>query len=1444
MSMNRVSRRGLVIAVAAAVGTACSSSVPIPEGAQLTCSSASDCPSGFACHNQVCARLEAMDTTPPYLVKRECGQEPQADACVCARRSPGSEATCGSAVVGKAGATFTIDLVGSEALVEPPRVTLGVIPLVDVPCVANGEDSYRCTYTATGAENGGRGGVVGIDVALKDRAGNESLLDRVAALELDFAPAGVALASVAYYPDTSNPLPSVARAKVGTVVRVAVTANEDLDLTVAPTLGVDFGGVFEPFALVTGSLTRAGAVFEGAVPSGTQDGSFTPTVGWTDLAGNATTTGVGMQAIVVKAHPPSLVVNQGKVVFVRSPWGASAPENLGGYTLPPGSYFGLEPVDTTSPSPTLDANTFSLADVSSPSAVLVKQSAARNALVLGKLWPNADGTWPRQPLSSPDIVTVYVVGVDDAGNESLPVRITNAEWVATPNPPAMGTNPHSLEWVGYVGSSRQQDTDVHFGGTFPATGIDGYPILARAEAAWHNTTGGWPGSRAFHAMAYDSARGRVVLFGGNADTWEWDGYAWSQFAAAGPSARTSHAMAYDSARGRVVLFGGVDVNGYCGDTWEWSGSAWTAVATTGPTPRKFHAMAYDSRQGVVVLFGGLDASGRRGDTWKWSGNAWSQVAATGPSPRDDHAMAYDGRRGRLVLFGGWDSSGQRADTWEWDGSSWGSAPVATTGPSPRSDHAMAYDGARGQVVLFGGRDASGDRSDTWQWSGSGWTLVATSGPGARSYTAVAFDGARGQVVLFGGRANPNTLFDTWVWSGNGWSQVATSSPSARNSSAMAYDPGRGRMVLFGGYDSTGYRGDTWEWDGFGWKPIPFATGPSPRMSHAMAYDSIQRRIVLFGGQGAAGDRGDTWEWDGTSWTSVATGGPSARDGHKMASDSARGRVVLFGGFDATGFRGDTWEWNGSSWGAGPVATTGPTARLDHAMAYDGTRSLLFGGREYSGLDDGDTWAWSGSGWTPLYGGLPGPRRGHAVAYDSGRGGLVLFGGDHSNFTGGRDSLQDTWDREGAWKDVSTQGPSARTGHAMAYDVARARVVLFGGVVGGSFSGNFSGETWLWDASPDRQSAIQFDVVATGAGFSPADIEGLRVRTFAGGTSQGGGTGATLLGWARSGLNGEPGTWEALGANQVGIASPPTGGSASLPGGSTSLLEWRAASPDDARRLLVERDGRLSFQVRPSGTAGSVMDGAQVALDYIEARVRYATSPSDAAPHFVSSYSNSPAVYAANLAIPRNVPRINDQGLVTYFSVSPALPPGLRLDDMTGVIFGTPTAPSPATTYTVTATNAGGSEAIPLSIRVMEDPHVPPAGLVYSVNPATYYVGQSFANSVPSSTGGGGLSYSVSPSLPAGLSIDPSTGVLSGAPTAMSPTTSYTVTATNLGGSTAATLTITVNGCQLGSLCNGDPYQGGQACFPSGLCDFCSVNADCPPPTNTCDFDGLCKVIWY
>ncbi len=86
----------------------------------------------------------------------------------------------------------------------------------------------------------------------------------------------------------------------------------------------------------------------------------------------------------------------------------------------------------------------------------------------------------------------------------------------------------------------------------------------------------------------------------------------------------------------------------------------------------------------------------------------------------------------------------------------------------------------------------------------------------------------------------------------------------------------------------------------------------------------------------------------------------------------------------------------------------------------------------------------------------------------------------------------------------------------------------------------------------------------------------------------------------------------------------------------------------------------------------------------------------------------------------------------------------------------------------------------------------PSDLTYSTNPAVYTQGTAIEPNVPTSSGGAVSSYSVAPTLPAGLSLDTSTGVISGTPMAVIAAASYTVTASNSAGGTTASLSITVN----------------------------------------------------
>ena len=170
-------------------------------------------------------------------------------------------------------------------------------------------------------------------------------------------------------------------------------------------------------------------------------------------------------------------------------------------------------------------------------------------------------------------------------------------------------------------------------------------------------------------------------------------------------------------------------------------------------------------------------------------------------------------------------------------------------------------------------------------------------------------------------------------------------------------------------------------------------------------------------------------------------------------------------------------------------------------------------------------------------------------------------------------------------------------------------------------------------------------------------------------------------------------------------------------------------------------------------------------------------------HEPTTYSLYKDVAASTIA-PRNA-----GSPATSWTISPTLPAGLAFNPTNGNISGTPTASSTAANYTITATNSTGSDTSVISIGVLVS--VPAPVIAYSPSTISGEETVVISSLTPTNTGGTSNSWTISPSLPAGLSFNSATGRISGTPNAVSASATYTVTATNAGGSSTATLTIAV-----------------------------------------------------
>jgi hypothetical protein len=269
-------------------------------------------------------------------------------------------------------------------------------------------------------------------------------------------------------------------------------------------------------------------------------------------------------------------------------------------------------------------------------------------------------------------------------------------------------------------------------------------------------------------------------------------------------------MVYDSARNKIVLFGGSELND---ETWERDGTQWILKSPTHkPSPRYYHSMVYDSKRSRVVLFGGLSASSidnyeliHSDETWEWDGTDWTLITPDHkPSGRRAVAMAYDSGRNKTVIFGGEiDNDNFSDETWEWDGTDWtlktpAHKPLAQWGAA-----AMAYDSKRNITLFYRG---FGWNNEMWSWDGTDWTLIKSpANSSAKCSHEMAYDPVRDRFVLIG-------QDETWEYDGTDWSlKSPENKPMPVWGHILVYDIARCRTVLFGGVVGCYPTNDTWEW---------------------------------------------------------------------------------------------------------------------------------------------------------------------------------------------------------------------------------------------------------------------------------------------------------------------------------------------------------------------------------------------------------------------------------------------------------------------------------------------------------------------------------------------------------------------------------------------------------------------------------------------------------
>jgi hypothetical protein len=419
------------------------------------------------------------------------------------------------------------------------------------------------------------------------------------------------------------------------------------------------------------------------------------------------------------------------------------------------------------------------------------------------------------------------------------------------------------------------------------------------EETWVLDRGAGTWSRGFDSTLFGGRSGHALLHGDlglGARTYavggfaaddltalDYDGALWSASVPGLPAGRDRAPLAYDAARGRLLLHGsGTDEAPRASDTWAASAGGFEPLDLPAPTLAAT-AMAYDAGRARTVLFGCAPGLPPECGTWEDGGAGFLPVAtAHAPPARALHAVAFDAARGRVVLFGGRSPAGiALGDTWAYDGADW--TQLAGPGPTARHSAALAYDAARDRVILHGGRAGLDPLDDTWALGPAGWTEVTPDLRPPASYGAgLAYDPVRGAVTLYDGDGA------TWDLAGGDWTGPVPAAPGRRAQAALAFDPARRGLALFGGASAIGSLGDLWLLDRhrpgavYAAHQAVFTVDPGATLVAAtLAYAGAARGDV--DGAASPGVEVLAWDWDAGAWVALAT---------TDASDPAAGAIQI------------------------------------------------------------------------------------------------------------------------------------------------------------------------------------------------------------------------------------------------------------------------------------------------------------------------------------------------------------------------------------------------------------------------------------------------------------------------------------------------------------------------------------------------------------------------
>lgn len=441
---------------------------------------------------------------------------------------------------------------------------------------------------------------------------------------------------------------------------------------------------------------------------------------------------------------------------------------------------------------------------------------------------------------------VYAYNMNNTATTAPLYGLTTVDYMRGRDAPGYVYNTARSEWVLINGYSAMDDDTTIANGEH----ISEVWAYDATENTWRYAAKGpfgMPQSEGGLAV-YDTVNDRIIYFGGLTgssqrlnDVWQLKADAYGMYVATKltpsgtpPTQRWLMAGCYDSARQRMVLWGGQSASGVLSDTFALDlttpgSEAWTQLSPTGTAPTAVWqpCFALDTANNRLYVHAG--STNQAGTTFSSQlfyldistvNGAWTNTGVTGGLAVRGAAMGYDATNQRLVAFSGFDGSVVNNTVRYTSTSSFTSWTTQATANTPTARRSSGY------MVIGSSFYVACGRPPTGTWFSDTQELNFTAAPASWVWTNKAPLVYQATAIAVSSLVT-NASYHWQAWGVTGATTGAATSFGSNSESATDFITGSGT-----GGNIKVWNGSSWvakpakHWNGSSWvtKPVKRWTG--------------------------------------------------------------------------------------------------------------------------------------------------------------------------------------------------------------------------------------------------------------------------------------------------------------------------------------------------------------------------------------------------------------------------------------------------------------------------------------------------------------------------------------------------------------------------------------------------------------------------------------------